>query len=129
VKSPELGAEPVSLYWGLPADLLTRIVVKGEKNKAWKLELVSGKGAVGVAQVRPLTVCQKQKACNAKGPWDQSLLDKIHERLRLEWRYNLCWAGRIMADNWWACLGQSMCASMLYNGGDWSLAYARRVEE
>lgn len=122
-------ATVVSKYWGLDSTLLTRIIEKGEKNHKWRLHILSGAGAVGLAQIMPTTVCRLMNKYGQQCRYTKVELDRIAKRLRNDWRFNECWAGDILMEISRECKEQSLCISMIYNAGDRGLSYAKRVEK
>jgi hypothetical protein len=129
LRDPKVGATRATSYWELEDGLITRIVERGELNTGWDQHALSPTGAVGLAQILPSTVCHHlRKAHRGACSPTREVLDRIALRLRNEWRYNLCWAGAILADLTWECRGQSMCRAMIYARGDAALAYAKRTE-
>lgn len=122
--SASIGA---AIYWGLEPDLIMRIVEKGEKNVRWNTFAESSEGAVGLAQVMPLTVCRMlgRDKCYP----NPEVLGSIAEKLKHRPHYNLCWSGNILAHLTRVCRGEKLCRSMIYNAGDAGLRYAYRVEE
>jgi len=115
-----------ALYWNLESDLIVRIIEKGERNTGWDEEAESPKGAVGLAQIMPETVCRMmgKKECTPT----LTRLGQIAERLKHDVRWHLCWSGKILHHLTLVCRGEKLCRAMIYNAGDAGLKYSLRVE-
>ena len=120
----EAAAVGSAVYWELrPVDLIVRVISRRE-NKTWDANAESAAGAVGLAQIKPGTVCQYVWGCSSD---DKTRLGKLALALRNP-HINLCWSGRILATLLSRCSAAGIgCAVSSYYAGSVAAGYASDV--
>lgn len=118
-------ATGAAVYWTLPqSDLIIRLIDRRE-NREWNTTALSSAGAVGLTQIKPITVCRYTPGCAAS---DKSRLDALSQRLRSRPRFALCWAGKILSRLLTTCGSAGLgCAVSAYYTGEVGAIYAADV--
>lgn len=151
---PRQAAVTVSSLFGLPDDLIVNLISKRE-NRSWDPIAVSSSGAIGLAQVKPIAPCSRISSCNRLAVQIKQLrevptgsagyaaaraqlaqvenelnhrLGVIESKLKLT-PYNLCWSGRILADNADICHDDVACTLAGYLNGEYTSRYIAEILE